>query len=143
MLLVEDPDGTPKYYFQESGSMTVSYIDDPVNGQFTGTLSNIRLIEVTIDSSYVSTPVTGGDCLDIVSASFDTQVPTSGTCENVEDCLSASTHVCAPDTAACEAAVSSCSTGEVLLLQNSNITDGACYEECTVLSTTDVLLHRV
>lgn len=62
-----------KTYFQKSGTLTVEGNDK--DGNVKGTLNAI-LIEVTIDSenAYESTPVEGGDCLEIETAAFDSGV---------------------------------------------------------------------
>ena len=63
-------------YFQKSGTIKIDTVDK--QGNIKGSLS-AKLVEVTLDSSYNSTPVTGGGCLEIESATFD-----SGVC--VPDC---------------------------------------------------------
>jgi hypothetical protein len=64
VLGTTDSSGMPaRAFFQTSGSVTLA--TDPVSGrQLTGSTSGVNLVEVTIDSStYVSTPVAGGECL--------------------------------------------------------------------------------
>lgn len=71
----EDPNAMPKYFFQDAGTLVIEAIN-PVNGEMDaeskGHLENVRLVEVTIDENYTSTPVPGGACLQIVQAAWDT-----------------------------------------------------------------------
>ncbi len=63
--------GTGRYYFQASGSMTVTQANSSTPVFSTGTLSNVKLIEVTLDSTgTVATPVANGKCLMLNSASW-------------------------------------------------------------------------
>ena len=56
-------------YFQKSGTLTIDGVDD--NGNIKGTIA-AKLIEVTIDpDEFTSTPVEGGACFKIESATFD------------------------------------------------------------------------
>ena len=66
----EDESGHYEHiYFQKSGTLTIDGVDD--NGNIKGTIE-AKLIEVTIDSeTYASTPVEGGACLKIETATFD------------------------------------------------------------------------
>jgi len=70
-------DGPTKTYFQKDGKMVIEdLVPDEITGEMTSqskvTLSNITLVEVTIDkSTKVSTPVEGGSCLFLKSASWD------------------------------------------------------------------------
>ncbi len=71
----EDPNAVPKYFFQETGNLVIEEIN-PVNGEMgaesKGHLEGVRLVEVTIDENYTSTPVPGGACLTITEAAWDT-----------------------------------------------------------------------
>ena len=72
VLVTQDVSGTTasKYFYQSAGSIQVN--KPPISsGGISGSLSNVTLVEVTIDSNYVSTPVPGGACLHVSSASFD------------------------------------------------------------------------
>ena len=65
--------GPKKIFFQQSGSMTVTAFGANAN-MCAGSLSNVTVIEVTIDPmTFVSTPVPGGSCYTIPSAMWDTQ----------------------------------------------------------------------
>lgn len=71
----EDESGSyTKLYFQKSGTLKIEGFDN--DGNIKGTLA-AKLIEVTIDfenRTYESTPVEGGECLEIESATFDSGV---------------------------------------------------------------------
>ncbi|MBO7127085.1 hypothetical protein J6W78_06030 [bacterium] len=64
-------DGLVTQYFQESGTLELSYVD--TEGASNGVIS-AKLVEVTIDSSngYQSTPVENGKCVEIETAAWDT-----------------------------------------------------------------------
>ncbi len=60
-----DADGnTDKIFFQESGSMTVTSgnANTPVSA---GSVTTAKLVEISLDDNEVSTPVNGGDCIEI------------------------------------------------------------------------------
>jgi hypothetical protein len=79
-------------FFATSGSMEIDDASLQLDGRPTVTISDVTLVEVTIDSStFVSTPVAGGDCYHITSYSME--LPTSSwSCpvdtwgDNVCDC---------------------------------------------------------
>jgi hypothetical protein len=96
VVVYEDDSG--KTYFQRSGTIEMTAISSPPAGIFTGTLTNVELEEVTIDSNFVSTPVPGGGCLRIVAASFDTD-NTGDACTAHTDCLP---NICDPGTLTCQ-----------------------------------------
>jgi hypothetical protein len=61
-----------KVFFQQSGTMVLDVSSSPMTGFVKGSLKNVTLVESTIDAdTYVSTPVAGGLCYTIASASFD------------------------------------------------------------------------
>lgn len=64
-------DGLVTQYFQESGTLELSYVD--TEGASNGVIS-AKLVEVTIDSSngYQSTPVENGKCVEIETAAWET-----------------------------------------------------------------------
>lgn len=63
---------TGRVYFQQSGTMTLTTMASPPNPRSAGSLSKVKLVEVTIDPDTLeSTPVQGGKCLWIESASWD------------------------------------------------------------------------
>ena len=71
----EDPNALPKYFFQETGTLVIEAInpmEDEMGAESKGHLEGVRLVEVTIDENYTSTPVPGGACLQIAHAAWDT-----------------------------------------------------------------------
>lgn len=79
LVVQEDNSGTPaqpsatRFYYQQSGSMTFSGTTS--TGPITLSLSNVKLVEVTIagSPSFASTPVPNGQCLHITSANLTSQ----------------------------------------------------------------------
>ena len=66
--------GCYKTFLANSGTMVITSIGT-TGGQFTGSLSNVELVEVTIDpSTYVSTPVPDGEDWCILEYAFDTVI---------------------------------------------------------------------
>lgn len=67
----QSTDEYAKLFFQKSGTLKITNATS--DGSFSGTLTSVKLIEVTIDPSndYTSTPVSGGACLEIESGSFN------------------------------------------------------------------------
>jgi len=63
------------YFFQESGLMVVNKVQESSNPDVLpkskGTLLNTKLVEVTVDGSYNTTPVPNGKCLTIESYNWD------------------------------------------------------------------------
>ncbi len=71
---VDETGGTiGKQYFQSGGTLEIDAATPPVTGTaFKGKLTNVTLVEVEIDSTtFVSTPVAGGQCLHIASADLN------------------------------------------------------------------------
>lgn len=67
-----------RYFFQESGQLTLTENPTPTTGAVKGTLKNARLVEVTVDyagKTYESTKVPGGACIEIDSLDIDTTSP--------------------------------------------------------------------
>jgi hypothetical protein len=62
-------DASPPAFFQASGTLHVTVPDITYSGATAGSFENVKLVEVTIDSS-VSTPVPGGRCL-LLNGSWD------------------------------------------------------------------------
>lgn len=63
--------GIARQYFQTSGSLTVKTGSDVLNGTVHATLTNVKLVEVTIASDFTSTPVPNGACVIINTAPVD------------------------------------------------------------------------
>jgi len=62
---------SPTPFFVESGTLTVTAPDTGYVGQSAGSLANVVLRESTLDKT-VTTPVPGGRCLALASATWDT-----------------------------------------------------------------------
>ncbi len=81
-----DADGNVvKQFFQSGGSITLT--EDPfTNQKVVGSLTDLQLEEVTIDSqTFVSTPVPGGTCATFGSYSVDhDRVPNAWTCAHTD-----------------------------------------------------------
>ncbi len=73
LRLLEDVVGTniPKQYFVDRGTITFTGLG--FSGEMEGNFTDVRFVEVTLDGSFNSTPVEGGDCIVINGQSdFDT-----------------------------------------------------------------------
>jgi len=64
MVIADYESDTPTYHFQTGGALVVDAATTPGGEAMTLTLSGLSFEEVTIDESYVSTPVPDGACLD-------------------------------------------------------------------------------
>ncbi len=70
--------GCTRSFFATGGTLQISSWGD-VGTQFTGSLTGVTLVEVTIDSStFVSTPVPGGQTWCLPSYAFDATIVTGG-----------------------------------------------------------------
>jgi hypothetical protein len=124
--------GLARQFFQSGGSVTLTA--DPLTGVMTGTVTDLELVEVTIDgSTFESTPVPGGACLDHDPLTLDAdRVPNAWTCDTAAyddgtscDCGCA---VADPDCDIEAAPVVGCDTGNVCI-------DAVCTETCDVLAS--------
>lgn len=103
-----------KDYFAQFGSIEIGYVGAD-NVSF-GTISNLRLIEVTIDkTTFKSTPVEGGDCLHVETGAWNVTGETL--CTTNADC-SGDKAVCKTDPGWCvecladgDCAEGTCDTG--------------------------------
>ncbi|MBI5532257.1 MAG: hypothetical protein HY898_06065 [Deltaproteobacteria bacterium] len=137
-----------KTFYVESGSAEFTEVTSPPTGQMKVKLTNVKLIEVTVDSTtYHSTPVPGGECLTLASADVNT-VPTSvdaGTpCAKATDCGNVNAMVCDPKTATCQPfgcdnanPPKTCAATELCVSQDENAVVGACYTKCTPMTGTE------
>lgn len=68
--LIEDAgSGAGRIFFQLSGTMDVDPASTQLEGTLTATLTDVLLVEVTIEEgTFVSTPVAGGECLHLATA---------------------------------------------------------------------------
>ena len=68
LSVYQDASGAVKYFFQKSGSLAIDATSDQLNGTVKATITDLTLIEVTLDSMGSSTPVTGGACRHLATA---------------------------------------------------------------------------
>jgi hypothetical protein len=72
LLFGLDGDGAvSKTFFQESGTLNLTDVDDPLSADAAASISTLKLVEVTIAPDFTSTPVPGGQCLTLSNYSFD------------------------------------------------------------------------
>lgn len=79
LVIREDPtsSGVAKTYFPVAGSINIDATSDQLNGKIKATITDVTLVEVTIDSStFESTPVAGGACLHLATGAIDVVPPT-------------------------------------------------------------------
>jgi hypothetical protein len=138
----QDPDTLDfaRTYFQESGTLTLEKVtSDPVSSDAKGSLTGVKLVEVTIDpDTWESTPVQSGKCLFIPAATFDTWVPPGGPCTRPEDCGDAQRKACDPATKTCvlgqcdfnKPPTRPCPEGTSCDAQTGLVAWGACYPMC-------------
>jgi hypothetical protein len=69
-------------YFQSQGTIDIDASSDVFGTSLSATLTGVRLVEVMIDPmTFVSTPVPGGECADIVDGTITgTAIPTDWMC---------------------------------------------------------------
>ena len=76
LLFVDPDDAVPgKTFYQSSGTLVLDAGSDQIDGAISGTFTDLTLVEVTIGSDYTSTPVPGGACLHLASASAVAMAP--------------------------------------------------------------------
>lgn len=138
----EDIVGTEetKSYYPASGSLIIHNIDTPLDGKSKGSLVNVKLVEVTIDQQTgQSTPVAGGSCLYINSASWDLTagaVEAGAPCSNAEECGDPAHFICDPSSATCQSGQCDHNdpcpdANDICISQIAAATVGACYPKCT------------
>ena len=69
-------DGGQKIFYQSEGALQIAAGSKQLGGTIDATITNLKLIEVTIDGDSVSTPVPNGACLTVASATIKVQAPT-------------------------------------------------------------------
>ena len=74
LFLIEDFSGTKTFFFQQSGTMILDATSDQLNGTVHGSVNDVTLVEVAIDSMGFTTPVPGGACRHLATAAL-TVVP--------------------------------------------------------------------
>jgi hypothetical protein len=77
LLYFEDPTSAAgRIFFTQSGMFEIDASSDHLSGNITGTLTDVRLVEVTIDpDTFESTPVAGGTCLHLASGVVSVVTP--------------------------------------------------------------------
>jgi hypothetical protein len=138
LLAYEDVNATaPVSYFQKSGSLKIDAISSPVDTEVKASLTDVTLVEVTIDSStYTSTPVANGRCLHIASLALDTSNLVGTDCTTATDCGNTDKKACDPATSKCAATTcaqdSECTgTNQKCFKEVSSATKGICADGCT------------
>ncbi len=132
----DDVDSAIEVAFQTSGTMVIDQVTSPPGKASKGSLQGVRLVEVKIDpETSASTPVSGGECYFLASASWDTTVAAGTPCESAEDCGDPSSAICEPVTrkcgaAQCDAQGLECAAGQMCLAQGDDTAIGACYPSC-------------
>lgn len=76
-------DGNQKTFFPSEGTLTIAAGSKPLGGTIDATLTNVKLVEVTLNGE-VSTPVPNGACLTVASATVQVEAPACGgfECDN-------------------------------------------------------------
>jgi len=70
LMYVDGDNDTPRIFYQSAGTMTLDATSDVDNGVIKAGFTGLHLVEVTIDAStFVSTPVVGGACIDVTVTS--------------------------------------------------------------------------
>lgn len=134
LVRVQDAKGAEvKTFFQSGGSLTLT--EDPfTNRKMIGSVTDLALVEVTIDSEggFTSTPVDGGTCLSIGDLTLNADaIPAGWTCEDAAYGDGATCNcacgVADPDCEAPANPVAGCSAGDVCI-------EAACVASCSVLA---------
>ncbi|MBI5531893.1 MAG: hypothetical protein HY898_04205 [Deltaproteobacteria bacterium] len=133
-----------KIFFQESGTMEVTSIKNPPTLESSGKLSQVKLVEVTVDTSHQfhSTKKPGGECLVLDALSWDTVVVANQPCDEAVDCVDMLTKVCDPATRTCVDAQcglhakGDCTSDQLCIYQEAGTMIGACFPSCTPLTGT-------
>ncbi|MDB4960694.1 MAG: uncharacterized protein JWP01_693 [Myxococcales bacterium] len=126
-------DDIAKQYFQSGGTITLT--EDPfTNQKMIGTMTDVTVVEVTIDAEYHSTLVPGGACLSLGTITLNADaVPTEWTCDKAAY-NDGTTCNCAcgahdPDCDIMAAPVAGCTANQVCG------DDDTCISTCNVLSS--------
>lgn len=134
---------TATVFLAESGKLSLTAVSSPVSSQFAGSLTSVRLVEVSIDpQTFATTRVPGGKCLELASAKWNTVVPSGGDCRTAADCIDTSSDVCDPTSGKCvpgQCSVTgetSCASTDICVFQARGTKVGACYPICKPFGTT-------
>lgn len=134
-----------RVWFQQSGSMVLEKLA-PEEHAGVGSVSSVKLVEVTQDLDMSWHEVPGGSCFELPSWKFDTTPVNGGDCDSAEDCPNDDIQVCDVETKKCVPKECSltfdppfCDEGQLCMSQIGALIErdeggsaaGACYEECT------------
>jgi hypothetical protein len=77
-------DGDQKIFYPSQGTLQIAPGSKPLGGSIDATITNLKLVEVTIASDSTSTAVTNGACLTVASATIQVEAPACGgfECDN-------------------------------------------------------------
>ncbi|MGZ6087779.1 MAG: hypothetical protein ACXWUE_30185 [Polyangiales bacterium] len=128
--------GTSKsMFFQEKGTLVLSALSSPLDTHSTGSIADLKLVEVTVDKkTFATKKVEGGRCYTLKSATWNTVLPKGGACTVADDCADPTVEVCDPSSGKCVAGQCgsgmACAAGESCVYQSHGSTVGACYKTC-------------
>ncbi|MFO0565268.1 MAG: DUF4215 domain-containing protein [Polyangiaceae bacterium] len=135
-----------RVFFQESGSMTLDELALDQGLVATGSVKDVKLVEVTQELDLSWHEVAGGACFVLPSWSFDTKPVNGGDCDSAEDCPNEALQVCDVETKKCVTGECSltfdpplCPEGQLCMSQigalierdEGGVATGACYEKCS------------
>jgi hypothetical protein len=81
----DDTDTCARVYLATAGTLTVSAMS--TGGRFAGSVTGLRLVEVTMDpDTYATTPVAGGETWCVPTLAFDTPIEGMLPCSTSADC---------------------------------------------------------
>ncbi|APR86419.1 Multiple EGF-like-domain protein 3 precursor [Minicystis rosea] len=131
-------DEPERAFFQSSGKLELTKIDENDRSIGAGVLSDVKLVEVTQKPDFSWEIVPGGACYTIEKWSFDTTPVDGLPCDRAEDCPNTMWQVCDPHTSQCthyQCLMTFdllCPEGERCITQVPDESSaGACYTECT------------
>jgi hypothetical protein len=75
ILVIADPDGDRTVFYPSQGTLVIDSDSMPLAGTIDATVTNLKLVEVTIANDYTSTPVPGGACLTLASGTIQAEPP--------------------------------------------------------------------
>lgn len=73
--ILVNADGNQKVFYASEGTLEIAAGSKQLGGSIDATITNLKLVEVTIAGDYTSTPVPGGACLTVASAVIQVEAP--------------------------------------------------------------------
>ena len=147
LLIAYDEIGQPRrVFFQESGSMVLDKLDFEAAA---GSVSSVKLVEVSQELDLSWHVVPGGACFELPSWTFDTTPVDGADCDSAEDCPNEDVQVCDVETKKCVQKECSltfdppfCDEGQRCMSQIGFLIErdeggsaaGACYTDCSPAS---------